>query len=112
MRQEFPDDCVDLIVTSPPYDDLRCYGGFDFDFEAIGRQMLRVLTPGGVAVWIVGERVKDGRTCSSFVLSKGAPTTFNPLTCATKQTGVRMTVYGRDADGDNSKRRTCAVQRA
>ena len=145
MRQEFPDDCVDLIVTSPPYDDLRCYGGYDFDCDAIGRQMLRVLRPGGVAVWIVGERVKDGRTCSSFeqglafrdmgfrmhdlmvyqklntpfmrknaytqahelmfVLSKGAPTTFNPLTCPTKQTGVRMTVYGRGADGDNSKRR-------
>jgi site-specific DNA-methyltransferase (adenine-specific) len=25
--RSFPDDCIDLTVTSPPYDNLRTYGG-------------------------------------------------------------------------------------
>ncbi|MDR2660045.1 MAG: hypothetical protein LBC27_08700 [Spirochaetaceae bacterium] len=30
-----PDECVDLVVTSPPYDNLRNYKGYSFDFERI-----------------------------------------------------------------------------
>lgn len=61
------DDFVDLTVTSPPYDDLRNYNGFDFDFFKIARALYRVTKPGGVVVWIVGDQVKDGsETCTSF----------------------------------------------
>ena len=33
--KELPDKCVDLVVTSPPYDELREYGNHGWDFEGI-----------------------------------------------------------------------------
>jgi DNA modification methylase len=54
-----PDDCIDMGITSPPYDNLRTYKGYSFDFEAIARQLYRVLKPGGVLVWVVGDQTKD-----------------------------------------------------
>ena len=44
---------VDLIVTSPPYDDLREYEGYTFDFEPIARELYRVTKDGGIVVWVV-----------------------------------------------------------
>ena len=66
MAAHVPDDAIDLVVTSPPYDDLRCYDGYQFDFDAIAGQLLRVLKPGGVAVWVVGDKISGGRTLTSF----------------------------------------------
>ena len=43
-------DCIDLTVTSPPYDDLRIYNGYVFYFEGIAQQLYRVTKPGGVVV--------------------------------------------------------------
>lgn len=40
-------ESVDLIVTSPPYDNIRTYNGFSFDFEGIAHEITRVLTEGG-----------------------------------------------------------------
>lgn len=123
-----PSDAVDLVVTSPPYDDLRTYTD---DFQGFGpevwrpclAELLRVLKPGGVCVWIVGDgTTPDGSESLSsfrqachwrdmggvvhdtmvwdkggfssvgdlrvryapvfefmFILSKGRPSTFNPL---------------------------------
>lgn len=56
----FPRDCIDLVVTSPPYDDLRTYGGHEWDFYGVAWQLKRVLKPGGVIVWIVGDKTQDG----------------------------------------------------
>src|SRR5689334_10670045 len=56
----FPDSCIDLTVTSPPYDGLRTYNGYTFDFEAIAQQLYRVTKPGGVVVWVVADETKDG----------------------------------------------------
>lgn len=56
----FPRECIDLVVTSPPYDDLRTYGGHSWDFYGVAWQLKRVLKPGGVIVWIVGDATKDG----------------------------------------------------
>jgi site-specific DNA-methyltransferase (adenine-specific) len=56
----FPDDSVDLTVTSPPYDGLRTYNGYSFDFESIAKELYRVTKPGGVVVWVVGDQTKDG----------------------------------------------------
>lgn len=61
------DACIDLTVTSPPYDNLRTYNGYTFDFEAIARQLYRVTKPGGVVVWVVGDATIDGsETLTSF----------------------------------------------
>ena len=43
------DDCsVDLTVTSPPYDNLRSYKGFEFDFESVAKELYRVTKDGGI----------------------------------------------------------------
>jgi len=52
--------CIDLVLTSPPYDDLRNYEGYSFDFEAIAAELYRVIKPGGVIVWVVGDATKEG----------------------------------------------------
>ena len=54
------DNTVDLTVTSPPYDDLRKYKGYSFDFEPIARELYRVTKEGGVVVWVVGDATKNG----------------------------------------------------
>ncbi|HCD84819.1 MAG TPA: hypothetical protein DEQ45_13490, partial [Agrobacterium sp.] len=64
---EIASDSVDLTVTSPPYDDIRSYKGFVFDFEAVARELFRVTKPGGVVVWIVGDAtIKGSETGTSF----------------------------------------------
>ncbi len=55
-----PDECIDLVVTSPPYDDLRTYGGHSWDFYGVARELTRVLKPGGVIVWVVADKTVDG----------------------------------------------------
>jgi DNA modification methylase len=57
---QLPRDCVDLVVTSPPYDDLRTYGGHTWDFYGVAWQLKRVLKPGGVIVWVVADKTTDG----------------------------------------------------
>ena len=47
VLSSFPDACIDLVVTSPPYDDLRTYGGHSWNFETLATQLVRVLKPGG-----------------------------------------------------------------
>ena len=117
---------VDLVITSPPYDNLRLYGGtaadWNFDkFKAVAIEIARVLKQGGVCVWVVGDATCEGSESGTsfrqalyfkdecglllydtmlymkanpipktqrryeqmfeymFVLSKGKPTTFNPI---------------------------------
>lgn len=57
---QFPDLHFNLTVTSPPYDDLREYLGYTFDFDAISGQLWRVTDKGGVVVWVVADQTKDG----------------------------------------------------
>lgn len=117
---KMPDGFIDMVLTSPPYDNLRTYKGYSFDFESIAKELYRVLKNGGVLVWIVGDAtIKGSETgtsfkqalffkeigfllhdtmiyqktgCSApskvryypsfeymFILSKGKPSTFNPI---------------------------------
>lgn len=67
VMKTFPDDYVDLTVTSPPYDALRDYTGYTFNFMATARALYRVTKPGGVVVWVVGDETKNGsETGTSF----------------------------------------------
>jgi DNA modification methylase len=62
-----PDNFVDLTVTSPPYDDMRTYNGYSFEFESIAKELYRVTKEGGVVVWIVGDAtIKGCETLTSF----------------------------------------------
>lgn len=62
-----PDEFIDLIVTSPPYDNLRDYKGYEFDFESTARELYRVTKQGGVVVWVVGDATTKGsETGTSF----------------------------------------------
>lgn len=61
------DDFVDLTVTSPPYDSLREYNGYCFNFQNVVKSLFRITKIGGVVVWVVGdETVKGCETGSSF----------------------------------------------
>jgi len=51
---------VDAVITSPPYDNLREYGGHAWDFEGIALALSKGLEDGGVIVWVVGDSVIDG----------------------------------------------------
>ncbi len=67
VMKDMPDNSVDLVVTSPPYDDLREYKGYAFEFKLIAEQLFRVVKHGGVLVWIVGDAIINGsETGSSF----------------------------------------------
>ena len=58
---KMPDACIDLVVTSPPYDNMREYSGSGFNqFEQIASELYRVLAIGGVLVWVVGDETKGG----------------------------------------------------
>ena len=59
-------DCIDLTVTSPPYDTLRDYNGYQFDPKSMLSAILNVTKPGGVCVWVVGEKINGGRSLTSF----------------------------------------------
>lgn len=61
------DKSIDMVLTSPPYDNLRDYKGYTFNFEGIAQEIYRVLKDGGVCVWIVGDAtIKGSETGTSF----------------------------------------------
>ena len=60
-------ESIDLTVTSPPYDNLRTYNGYSFDFPRVAKGLYRVTKQGGVVVWVVNDAtVKGSETGTSF----------------------------------------------
>lgn len=71
VLKKMEDNTIDLVVTSPPYDNLREYGKsstWNFDiFKSIAKELCRVIKSGGVIVWVVGDQtVKGSETGTSF----------------------------------------------
>jgi DNA modification methylase len=80
--KKLPDACIDLVVTSPPYDDIRNYdkkldiseeqkvdnNGYSFPFEPLAKELVRILKPGGVIAWVVGDGTDENssETGTSF----------------------------------------------
>ena len=48
VMKEIPDNNIDMVFTSPPYDNLRIYKGYTFNFEGIAKELYRVVKEGGV----------------------------------------------------------------
>ncbi len=62
-----PDAFLDMTITSPPYDDLREYNGYHFPVEEIAASLFHKTKPGGVVIWVVGDRTVNGsETLTSF----------------------------------------------
>ena len=67
VMKTFNDKYIDLTVTSPPYDNLRNYNGYTFNFEQIAKELYRITKDGGVVVWVVGDAtIKGSETGTSF----------------------------------------------
>lgn len=77
VLKKFPENCIDLVLTSPPYDNVRSYkgkilntphNGYSFPFEPLAKQLYRVLKPGAVIVWVVDDGTDNNgsRTGTSF----------------------------------------------
>jgi len=58
--RKLPDNSIDLTVTSPPYNDLRNYKGYTFDFENTAKELYRITKDGGVVVWVVNDSTING----------------------------------------------------
>lgn len=71
FMKKLPDNCIDLTVTSPPYDDLRDYENkllWDYNtFREVARELYRVTKKGGIVVWVIGDKTDKGnKSLTSF----------------------------------------------
>ena len=67
VMKSFDDSCIDLVVTSPPYDNLRNYKGYKFEVEKIIQELFRIIKVGGVVVWVVSDAtIKGSESGTSF----------------------------------------------
>ena len=67
VMKDIPDKSIDMVLTSPPYDNLRDYKNYSFDFKNIAKELFRITKDGGVIVWIVNDATVDGgETGTSF----------------------------------------------
>ena len=65
--KQLPDNSIDMVVTSPPYDKVRDYNGFSVDLHKTGEQLHRVLKEGSVAVMVIQDQTKNfGKSLTSF----------------------------------------------
>lgn len=67
VLKKIPSNSVDLIVTSPPYDDIRTYNGFSLNLPAVGKELHRVLKDGGIVAMVIQDATRNfGKTLTSF----------------------------------------------
>lgn len=67
LMREIKDNSIDVVVTSPPYDELRTYNGFSVDLHKTGEQIFRILKPGGVCAMVIQDQTKNfGKSLTSF----------------------------------------------
>lgn len=67
VLKNMPDNSVDLVVTSPPYDEVRKYNGFSFNLHDTGKELFRVLKNGGIVAMVIQDQTKNfGKSLTSF----------------------------------------------
>ena len=62
MKLLIPNNSIDLIITSPPYDKIRDYKGFELDLSALGKEISRILKDGGVCVMVIQDQTRNEKT--------------------------------------------------
>jgi DNA modification methylase len=71
VMKDIPDKSIDMVLTSPPYDNLRTYNGSldwgEHIWKPVIQELFRVIKNGGVVVWVVGDAtIKGSETGTSF----------------------------------------------
>lgn len=68
VMKSIDDHSIDMTMTSPPYDNLREYNWYTFDFEWIAKELYRITKEWWVVVWVVGDShdKKGSETLNSF----------------------------------------------
>ena len=67
MKTYMEENSIDLTITSPPYDNLRNYKGYKFKFEEMANELFRITKKGGIVVWVIGDKIKNGnKSLTSF----------------------------------------------
>lgn len=69
--RRLPSESIDMVITSPPYDDLRSYEDkvvWSYEvFKKVARELYRVVKKGGVVVWVIGDKTEKGnKSLTSF----------------------------------------------
>lgn len=65
--KKLPDNCIDMVITSPPYDSIRTYNGFQLNLHETGKEIYRILKDGAVAVVVMQDQtVNFGKTLTTF----------------------------------------------
>lgn len=91
--KKLPNDSIDLTVTSPPYDKLRKYKGFSWDFKSVAKELYRItkfFKEIGFNIYDTMIWLKPSPAAPTesryydvfeymFILSKGRPKTLNLL---------------------------------
>lgn len=64
IMKTIPNSSVDMVLTSPPYDELRNYNNtlqWNFDiFKKVADELKRILKDNGVIIWVVGDSTING----------------------------------------------------
>ena len=71
VMKDIDDNSIDMVLTSPPYDNLRTYNGSlewgEHVWKPVIDELYRVVKDGGVVVWVVGDAtIKGSETGTSF----------------------------------------------
>jgi len=70
LLKEIPNGSVDMVITSPPYDNIRDYKGFSLDLSQTGIELFRVMKEGSIAAVVIQDQTKDfGKSLTSFKLA-------------------------------------------
>lgn len=59
--KKLENESIDMVITSPPYDNLRSYDGYVFThyyFLEVVKELYRVVKKGGVVVWVVNDQTE------------------------------------------------------
>ena len=62
--KDIPDGSIDMVLTSPPYDNLMIYNGSlewgEHIWKPVIKELFRIIKDGGIVVWVVGDTTIRG----------------------------------------------------